>query len=133
MAVNTHRSFLTIPDDPKTLLGDAPCNCCLTPHQLLAMKVKLMCDIVEDAVGTTCDIDTAQADSKCYACYSDQQLDMIELAVICALAVAAGARTDCTTQTLMDEVNCLKCYPEHQLKAMWVYLLQEWVSTLAPA
>ena len=126
------QSFLRVSEDPKTLLADAPCICCLTPQQLLAVKVKLMCDIVEDAAGSTCDIDTVQASAACYACYSQAQLDQIELAILCSLAVAVGGRTDCDAAVLVDEAKCLKCLPEHQLRAMYVYLFHQWVTGLLP-
>lgn len=111
-----------------------PCWACLTPQQLKAAKVQLMCDILNGVRGGTCTISTLQSDSACYSCLSETQMEQLEVAGLCAVAVLLGTRDSCTdVATLVDEVKCLACLPPLQLRGMYDNLFCQWLATQVPA
>lgn len=127
-------AFLDYCSNPKELMKLIPCWACLTPQQLRAAKVRLMCDILNGTRGTTCNIDTLQADSACYACLSETQMEQLEIAGLCAVAVVLGTRDSCTdVEKLVDDIKCLACLPPLQLRGMFDNLFCQWLATQAAA
>lgn len=117
--------YCTSPSGLATLV---PCFACLTPQQRLAIKAKLMCEILNSVRGGSCDPDTLQHDAACFSCFSEEWLDIFDLALYCAISVELGARANCDVPTLVDEAKCYSCLPPRQLKAMFAKALCEWLA-----
>jgi hypothetical protein len=114
------------------LLQLVPCFQCLGKDQLQAIKTLLMCQI-QGGRAAVCDPATLQSDAACLVCMSDQDIELLEVALLCALAVERGDRESgsCDVQTLVDETKCLMCLPPHDLRAIFAVKLCQWFETIA--
>jgi len=103
-------------------------NClgCLSGQELDAIKVLLLCQLVDG----TCTPKQLIDDAAPFNLFNNDQLKRAEVALLCELATSGGKRSDCTATTLRDEARCLSCVPEHTLKAIALRLYCQYYSSL---
>ena len=113
------------------LLPLIPCYECVDAKALKAMKVVVLCNIVNAVapLGVDCtDAGALRNSAACLACASDQDLERLETAGLCAYARAARRRDgECTAEALMDDAKCLNCLSEHDLNAIYKWLFCKWL------
>lgn len=109
--------------DTATLLNLSGCLMCLSDTQLKAIEVMLREQFYADGAGD--DPRTAaelSADAVAWQTLSDHQRRAIEVRQLCDEIVTIGARSDCSADALMDEIQCYCSLSASQLDAMNAYL-----------
>lgn len=115
--------------DPEVVLGCTPaelasaisCLQCVDGNKLMAFDVVSLAQLNGHAVNAS----TLRANAACFTCYGDEDLRRMETAVFCAMAQANDSRSDCSTQSLMDDAKCLNCLSLHDLRAIRLQMLCE--------
>jgi hypothetical protein len=69
----------------------AKCYSCLTPKQLMEVRVALLCQILHAYNPmASCDIHDLMESAKCYSCLDLTQLSMIQTQLLCEILHAGG-------------------------------------------
>lgn len=116
---------MALPECTAEGLG-AAINClkCVDGDKLVAF------DVVSLALlnGQEVDAATLRNNAACLICSSDEDLRRMETAIMCAAAVDGGGRADCDVDNLMADAKCLACLSKHELLAIRVQLLCEYLT-----
>lgn len=111
-----------------SLLPLIPCYECLDMRTIQALKVLIMCKIVKPSGVTCSDASELRRSAACLTCLSDDDLDRLEVAGLCALASLRGDVDSCDPQTLLEEAKCLACLSKHDLHAIYEWLFCQFLS-----
>jgi hypothetical protein len=108
----------------------AQINClkCVSKDNLIAFLVKLFLDITNYELQP----ESGQL-AQCLACYSDEDLLRMTVAIMAEYAVTTRARDSWSVEDLRDETKCYNCTDPHLLKAALLLLFCAFMEDLAVA
>jgi len=58
-----------------------------------------------------CDPKTLEATAKCFACLSDKDLKLVEIALLVQWALSLNPAADVTPKGLLSQAKCFTCLP----------------------
>lgn len=119
------------------LLETAKCFSCLTPKQLMEVRLALLCQILQSVDPmASCDVQTLMAAAKCYGCLDLTQLSMIQTQLLCEILHAGGTGgQSCLVCGITDPVadpgcDCAIAYNTTN-SAFWYWDGSAWIPFIA--
>lgn len=114
-----------------SLLPLIPCYECLDMRTIAALKVYILCSIVKPS-GVNCgDAAKLRQSASCLTCIGDDDLERLEVAGLCALAVIRGDLASCDPTTLLEAAKCLNCLSKHDLNAIYKWLFCKYLESVS--
>lgn len=121
--------------DPNDLVNAAKCYTCLTPQLSEAIKISLLCQILQNSSPmASCDPVTLAAAAKCFMCLTPQQQQAIQTQLLCEILQGGGGGTSCIvcvdgalTPTDPAPCDCSIAYNQQGQFWFWHTLSASWI------
>lgn len=120
---------------PNDLMSGASCLTCLSPAQAQAVRVRLLCAIINGEM-INCDPASLMASANCMMCLSPGQLQAVEIYLLCQIASSgtgggSGGGVPCGTVDPVAAPTSGCLYMNQSAGSLWFWTGSAWQPLIA--